>query len=493
MDQTSLAPQEYDVYTPAIQFSTVDFTQTPACGYTLEYEYMLKDEETGEYIPLPDWIQVVGHLSFDVFTDNPENLGKYKIAVVGKVPAAYMENVYTEELLIDLWVMDGCEDDDVTNLTTIDDTLYYIAEDGLVSYQPTWTHSELGCPILYMVSRIVDGVERDLTPEEALVLTHNSANGWLDLQTSDYALDGEVWTIRLFMRSEFSKSDKKDGAHVFAIEFRDICWDSELTAAIFDLETFTYDVWQMQSNIFTKMVDESQGLLCGGYTHEIIYLDGPKFNETYAPFNADLSDFTLEEVDPTRVEMKGAVQDFSWLGTHTMLIKSTNGVLNTAETARGDQGLFRWVLSDPIEITIVNPCLRSVVNDDEGLVVDDLAVPGGQTLIALNYTGPTDSISVTYGNGYDKCGNLTYEWFDKRGELFVNPYFSSNFTIADRVADHIFQNLTSTATGTTLYDYFTLVVSLVEYPTATPAAFQVRLQYRECFPFNFKGPKINDI
>jgi len=104
------------------------------------------------------------------------------------------------------------------------------------------------------------------------------------------------------------------------------------------------------------------------------------------------------------------------------------------------------------------------------------------------YPGPTDSVSVTYGNGYDRCGNLTYKWFDAGGDVFENSYFSSNFTIVDRGADNLQQNLTSTATGTTLYDYLTLVVSLKDYPASTPATFKVKLEYRECFPFNFRGP-----
>ena len=35
--QTPVPNQVYDLYTPAIQFSTVDFVQTPSCEYTLEY------------------------------------------------------------------------------------------------------------------------------------------------------------------------------------------------------------------------------------------------------------------------------------------------------------------------------------------------------------------------------------------------------------------------------------------------------------------------
>ena len=138
-----------------------------------------------------------------------------------------MDPVYSEELLIELKVRDACPEDEVTPTSSISNTLYYIAEDGLINYEPTWTHTKVDCPITYEVSRIeTDGTERALTAEEELVLVHDKSNGWLDLNTSNYELDGQIWTIRLFMRSPISETDKRDGVYLFDIEFRDICWDS---------------------------------------------------------------------------------------------------------------------------------------------------------------------------------------------------------------------------------------------------------------------------
>ena len=121
--------------------------------------------------------------------------------------------------------------------------------------------------------------------------------------------------------------------------------------------------------------------------------------------------------------MTGAVQDFTWLGTHQFAIKSTNGKLDTSPTARGNSGLFSSVISDVLTITIVNPCLRSIVNADGGLAVENLFVPINESLLDVTYDGPTDSISVIYGNGYDKCGNLKYEWLDPSGVPFKNSQF----------------------------------------------------------------------
>ena len=69
-------------------------------------------------------------------------------------------------------------------------------------------------------------------------------------------------------------------------------------------------------------------------------------------------------------------------------------------------------------MTILNPCVNSIVNADNGLILTDLEVPIGQTLISLDFNGPTDSASVTYGNGYDKCGPLTYQITDSIGDPY---------------------------------------------------------------------------
>ena len=135
-----------------------------------------------------------------------------------------------------------------------------------------------------------------------------------------------------------------------------------------------------------------------------------------APVNADLSSYSLNEISATRIEMIGALQTFSWLGLHTIKIKSTNGKRNTDSTARGKEGLFRSLLSEEMQIKIVNPCLNTVVNADKGLVLDYIRVPIMQSYLLLSLPGPTDSISVRYGNGHDKCGELTYLWLNDLGD-----------------------------------------------------------------------------
>jgi len=73
----SLPLEIYDVYTPAINFNTVDFVQTPDCGYTLNYVIKIKQKLDNSYTPLPSWLTVTGFLSFQVFTNDPTTLGLY--------------------------------------------------------------------------------------------------------------------------------------------------------------------------------------------------------------------------------------------------------------------------------------------------------------------------------------------------------------------------------------------------------------------------------
>ena len=52
-----------------------------------------------------------------------------------------------------------------------------------------------------MEIRTLDGGEQVLTPAQAAVLTFNAGSGQLTIDTADLALDGAVWTIKLYMES----------------------------------------------------------------------------------------------------------------------------------------------------------------------------------------------------------------------------------------------------------------------------------------------------
>ena len=147
------------------------------------------------------------------------------------------------------------------------------------TFVPTWSTAIPGCPVTYEIGRVENSVLRPLTPAETTVITHSTTDGQMSFDTSDFVLDGEIWTIRLYKRSTYSIGPKQDGVYLFDIEFRDICWDSSIQAAEFHNPDYEFDLWQFESMLYTEMVDMSQVTgYCGGYTSVLEYTAGPVFD-----------------------------------------------------------------------------------------------------------------------------------------------------------------------------------------------------------------------
>ena len=78
-------------------FSFTDFLQTPACHYTLVYEYKfwIKNIDSGVYSilslqnnsALPSFIAVIADKTFKVESKDFKDVGNYKSEVWGSVPA----------------------------------------------------------------------------------------------------------------------------------------------------------------------------------------------------------------------------------------------------------------------------------------------------------------------------------------------------------------------------------------------------------------------
>ena len=96
-----------------------------------------------------------------------------------------------------------------------------------------------------------------MAAQEIDVITFDGTDGRMSFATSDYSLDAEVWKIRLYKKSTYSVHSKQEGEYRFDIEFRDICWDSVITAAEFEFLDYVYDLWQFESIFYSEMVDQS--------------------------------------------------------------------------------------------------------------------------------------------------------------------------------------------------------------------------------------------
>jgi len=191
---------------------------------------------------------------------------------------------------------------------------------------------------------------------------------------------------------------------------------------------------------FTDMIDTSQGTACGGYTYEVEYLStGPLYSGS-AP---DLTHYSIA-AGPA---VEGTVSNMGWSpDTHPMQLKCTNGVYDATPTARGVNGLFTSVYSSQIDVTVLDPCLTSVVNGDGAIGHIQLSVTSGLSYEVITLSGPTDSVSVTFGNGYDICGDLEYTLSSTN--TYTDEYMTFAETVNSGLVDSLAFGLDSFPTGT---------------------------------------------
>lgn len=94
-----------------------------------------------------------------------------------------------------------------------------------------------------------------------------------------------------------------------------------------------------------------------------------------------------------------------------MHLKCSNGDKSSTLTrGRGDDQIFNSVFSDPIEIVIKDPCLETRVNL---VTINSMLIRYGQTQLSQEVSGPTDTASLQFGNGYDICGPMMYTLIDE--------------------------------------------------------------------------------
>lgn len=189
------------------------------------------------------------------------------------------------------------------------------------------------------------------------------------------------------------------------------------------------------------------------------------------------------------------MEEFKWLGTHWFRIKSTLGIPDPSPVARGKNGLYKTIYSDPVPVTIVNPCRNSTVNHDGEFFIDNMFVPINTEITWDRYAGPTDYISDFYGNGYNKCGDRVYTFLEEnRKDAFSFDLFSYEVKHSQvGAAGELNLFLESYETGLEVTRNMTVRIGLVDYPNAKPYYQLVNMTYRECFPDNFQGAYIEDI
>ena len=102
----------------------------------------------------------------------------------------------------------------------------------------------------------------------------------MDVETSDYSLDGKTWQLRLTKTSLWS--NEAPGNHFITISFLDPCHGATLTAPAFNINSSSVMLFDSLSFSFTNL---KSNINCGGITQELVYTSGPLISQ--------LSTFTM--------------------------------------------------------------------------------------------------------------------------------------------------------------------------------------------------------
>lgn len=160
------------------------------------------------------------------------------------------------------------------------------------------------------------------------------------------------------------------------------------------------------------MINVEDGISCGGFTYELEYVSGPLTN-TGIDYTTVYS-MTEISGSGTDLVISGTPVDRLWLGTHTFRILCHNGSSGNIPNNSGDPttGFYNNVYSDDFRVQIVDPCISSVVNHDNGVILQqtyDVSEDLNDIVISPIYSGPEDSAAYDYGNGYNLCDYLEYQ------------------------------------------------------------------------------------
>ena len=184
-------------------------------------------------------------------------------------------------------------------------------------------------------------------------------------------LDGQQWTLKI---SVSSSSGSQSLSTEFDVVFRDACWEATLTAATFSQSSYVFELYRDILEVdFTPMTVD---LDCGGTSYELERVSGPNIN--------------LNEFRQDATSISADLFERKWIGTHTLRLRSFNGVLDPTSTLPNN-GIFASVISSSVTIVVQDPCKETEIATLD--LLESFEVPEGETSNQLSIIGPTNSIS----------------------------------------------------------------------------------------------------
>lgn len=154
-------------------------------------------------------------------------------------------------------------------------------------------------------------------------------------------------------------------------------------------------------------MDGSWGDYCGGSSYTLEYVAGSKagFGPNYInTIYTSKTKYNTAGLSNPNPYFEGAISDLTWEGTHTLRIVAQQGT---------GSKLYRKITGPDFTVTYSNKCLETLLTPG---TLTDLKFTLGDTFTAYKtYTDFQDSISVQFGNGYDKCGPRIHYLTDSSG------------------------------------------------------------------------------
>lgn len=226
------------------------------------------DVSSGSEASLPSFISFDNSATISVYTTDVNTEATYTIRVKSTLDDGAATQAQTDFSLV---VGDGCQLDQVSLTTGIQDTTYDIANPAVpLTLTPTFAQTVTGCALTYSITQ--DGASVD-----PALITFDAGTGALTVETSDSAYFGQTPTIVVRCTSDESASFQETS---FVLTLRDHCYGTTVSPPTFSSPPADMDVWSTQAVAFNPASESIS--TCGpfSYSATVNGLDASKFTVT---------------------------------------------------------------------------------------------------------------------------------------------------------------------------------------------------------------------
>lgn len=101
----------------------------------------------------------------------------------------------------------------------------------------------MSCPTKDALQIVEGGSARTPSETDLKVVKYDQVASLLTVDVSDFAYDGKTWTIQVSRRGVLSLNNSPAATISITVTFKDICWDSELSAPAFISKSVNFELY----------------------------------------------------------------------------------------------------------------------------------------------------------------------------------------------------------------------------------------------------------